>query len=327
MNVLITGSSGFIGSHLAEELVKKGYNVKCLVRKTSNIENLKKLGVELVYGELTNKDSLARAVDDVDIVYHLGAVLGSFNEPKELIWNVNVNGTKNILDESFKHGVKKFIHFSTFLVYGYTKKPANEKTPYSAPTTYYGETKRESEKIVEEYMDKGMSTVIIQPTVIHGAGLDFGFANLFKAIQDGKFMFIGNGDNLLHLGYIDNLIEGVLLASESEKAIGKKYIIGDEKPLPFKVVVGYMAGILGVKMPRIHLPEVVARVSIPPLKILSLITAKQPILTSERINFIVKNQAGDISKIKNELGFKPRISSRDGLELTIEHYKKIGFLR
>ena len=114
----------------------------------------------------------------------------------------------------------KFIFFSSFLVYGYTKNAATEETPYTAETTYYGESKRKGEEIVEEYKKKGMNTVIVQPSIIHGPGLDFGFASLFPAVQKGRFLFIGSGNNLEQLGYIDNLIDGVILAAKKNNAIG-----------------------------------------------------------------------------------------------------------
>jgi nucleoside-diphosphate-sugar epimerase len=325
MKILVTGGSGFIGKHLVKQLVKKS-KVRCLVRKNSNTDGLE--GTELVYGELTDKSSLDKAVDGVDVVYHLGAVLGSKGESRELIWDVNVNGTRNILDACYNAKIKKFIHFSTFLVYGYTKEPANEEMLYKADTTFYGVSKRESEIIVREFArEKNMDTVIIQPTIIHGPGLNFGFNSLFPAIQNGKFMFIGDGTNLQHLGYIDNFIEGVLLAGSKKEAIGQTYIIGDERPMTFNEMVKAITDILNVKAPRAHLNENIARVSVFPLRILSKLTGTRALLDHKRINFMVKNQAGNISKIKKELGYKPKISSREGLERTIKYYKETGFLK
>ncbi|MAG52813.1 MAG: hypothetical protein CMH62_02525 [Nanoarchaeota archaeon] len=325
MKILVTGASGFIGKHLVRRLVEK-HKVKCLVRESSNVEELKKLKVELVYGGLLDKKSLANAVKNVDVVYHLAAVLGSKAEDKKDIWDANVEGTRNIIDAACKAKVSKFVHFSTFLVYGYTDEPATEETPYTAETTFYGKSKRKSEEVVKEYSDK-IKTVIIQPTIIHGEGLDFGFSSLFPAIQNGKFMFIGNGENLQHLGYIENFIEGALLAGEKKEAVGKKYIIGDEAPITFNLLVENIADILNVKASKVHLNEKIARMSVFPLKILSKLTNTNPLLDNKRINFMVNNQAGNISKIKKELGYKPKISSRDGLEKTIEYYKKTGFLR
>jgi nucleoside-diphosphate-sugar epimerase len=323
MKILVTGGSGFIGKHLVKRL--KG-EIRCLVRENSDVKGLE--DCELVYGDLDNKESLVKAVKDVDVVYHLGAVLGSKDESEALIWKVNVDGTRNLLEACCESKVKKFIHFSTFLVYGYTDRPANEEMLYKADTTFYGVSKRESEIIVREFArDKGMNVVIIQPTIIHGEGLDFGFSSLFKAIQDGKFMFIGDGNNLQHLGYIENFIEGVLLAGESEKAIGQTYIIGDERPITFNQLVETISELLNVKPPKKHLNERIARRSVFPLKIISKLTKTRALLDHKRINFMVNNQAGDISKIKKELGYSPKISSKEGLKRTIEHYKKIGFLK
>ena len=324
--VLVTGGTGFIGTYLVERLVKDGYKVRCLVRKSSDLEILKKLGVEFSYGDLIDKESLVEAVKGVSVVYHLGAVLGSFGAPQEVIYNVNVNGTRNLLEECFKQKVKRFIHFSTFSVYGYTKTPANEETPQVALASYYAKTKRIGEKIAKEYMDKGMDIAIIQPCVIHGPRLNFGFGGTFTAVKNKKFMLIGDGGNLLHLGYIDNFIEGTMLVGERKESKGQTYIIGDEVPLPFEVVIKNIAEILGVKLPRVRMPEMVARMSVPYLKVLSKFTGGgQPLLTHHRINFMTQNQAGDISKIKKELGYEPKISSREGLERTVKYYRENGF--
>ena len=327
-NTLVTGASGFIGSHVVENLVRKDYRVRCLVRKNSNVDYLKRLNVELVYGDLRDKESLKKAVRDVDIVYHLGAVLGGYGTSKELQYDVNVNGTRNILEESFKNNVKKFIHFSTFAVYGYTKPIANEETPQKGLASSYALSKRKGEKAVKEFINKGMDVTIIQPTVIHGERLDFGIKNMFSAIQNGKFRFIGSGNNLLHLGYIDNFIDGLFLASESKKSKGQTYIIGDDGPLSFRIIVEEIAGILNVNIPKLSVPEKIARKAIPAFKILAKLTKnKQPVLTNHRINFMTKNQAGSIEKAKRELGYKPKISSKEGLRRTIEHFRKTGFLK
>ena len=325
MKALITGASGFIGKHLVKRLLEDGNHVKCLVRKNSNIEHLN--NVEFVYGDLRDKESLKKAVRDVDIVYHLGAVLGSKAENKKIIWEVNVEGTRNLLEASFNGRIKKFIFFSSFLVYGYTKNAATEETPYTAETTYYGESKRKGEEIVEEYKKKGMNTVIVQPSIIHGPGLDFGFASLFPAVQKGRFLFIGGGNNLEQLGYIDNLIDGVILAAKKNNAIGQKYIIGDSEILTFNEIVNEISNILNVNIPKVHVPEKIARISVFPLNVLSKITGINPPLDHKRINFMTKNQAGSIEKAKRELGYKPKISSKEGLRRTIEHFRKTGFLK
>ena len=277
---------------------------------------------------MRDKNSLVKGLKDMDIVYHLRAILGGYGASKELQYEVNVNGTKNILDESLRNDVKKFIHFSTFAVYGYTNPIANEGTPQKGLASSYAISKRKGEKIVKEFMKKGMDITIIQPTVIHGERLDFGIRNMFSAIQNGKFRFIGNGNNLLHLGYIDNFIDGLFLASESKKSKGQTYIIGDEKPLPFRMIVEGLADILNVKISKFSLPEGIARISVPAFKFLAKLTkSTQPILTNHRINFMTKNQAGSVEKAKKELGYEPKVSSKEGLRRTIDYFRKTGFLK
>jgi nucleoside-diphosphate-sugar epimerase len=312
-NVFVTGATGFIGTRLVKRLVSEGHKVTCLARDKSKCLEMNKLKINFVKGDVMDKESVGKALEgikgEVDFAFHLAAVIGDHGEPEELIWKVNVEGTRNVIDECFRHGVKKFIHFSSFSVYGYRDAVFDEKTPYNAYTTVYGKSKRESEKIVGEYKRKGMKAVIIQPVFVYGPGLKAGFVDFFRMIKNGKFMFIGDGRNKIHLVHVDNLIDGVLLAAKSRKAENRKYIIGDEEPLSLRKLVYEAAELMNIKPPTKHIPKIVA-------------TPVLYFLARSKLYFMIKYQACDISKAKKELGYRPKIKTKEGLREFVRYLNK-----
>jgi len=252
--VLVTGASGFTGSHLCRDLVTKGYHVRALVRGTSNINDLKKLDLEIAFGNITEPDSLDKAVKGIETVYHIAALYRQENVPTKLFWDVNVKGTKNLLEASLKAGVKRFIHCSTVGVQGeISNPPAKETHPYN-PGDEYQRTKMEGEKLVLRFFrENELPGVIVRPVGIYGPG-DTRFLKLFRHIKNGKFTMFGSGNVLYHLTYIDDLVYGFELCGEKKEAIGQIYNICGNEYVTLNQLVTIIAEALGVSVPRRRLP-------------------------------------------------------------------------
>jgi len=324
--VLVTGSTGFTGGHLCRRLLQKGYQVRGLARETSDYIDLQKAGVEIVIGDLRDKASLTRAVKGIDTVYHLAALYRQEGVPKKLFWEVNVEGTRNILEASLEAGVKRFVHCSTVGVQGEIKNPpATEDYPYN-PGDYYQESKMEGEKLALRFFSEHNLPGVVRPVGIYGPG-DKRFLKLFRYIYNGKFRMLGNGETLYHMTYIDDLVEGIILCGERDNAIGEIYTIGGEEYVTLNELVEMIAEILGVEKPRGHFPiwpvwlvsslcETVCR----PLRI-------EPPLYRRRLDFFIKDRAFDISKAKRELGYQPKVGLKTGLKITAEWYRQQGWLR
>ena len=326
MKVLVTGGTGFLGSHLVQRLAKKGEKVRVLVRKTSNIDYLKKLNVEIYPGDITNKSSLREAIKGVDLVYHIAALFRQARFPDRVYWEVNVLGTRNMLEVSYEEGVKRFIHCSTVGVLGnITHPPANEDTPYN-PGDIYQRTKCEGEKVALRFFkDKKFPVTVVRPTAIYGPG-DLRLLKLFKYVSSGRIIILGDGNIFYHLVYVEDLVTGFELCAEKETAIGKIYIIGGDNYLTLNELVDLIAKVLGVSLSKIYLPVF-------PVKVLSILCEKvciplriEPPLYRRRVDFFTKSRAFDISKAKRELGYKPGFDLERGLKLTAEWYKEKGFL-
>jgi len=326
LKVLVTGGTGFLGSHLIQRLAKKGEKVRALVRKTSNIDYLKQLDVEIYPGDITDKNSVREAVKGVDLVYHIAALFRQSRFPDRVYREVNVQGTRNMLEASYEEGVKRFVHCSTIGVLGHiANPPANENTPYN-PGDVYQKTKCEGEKIALKFFkDKKFPVTIVRPTAIYGPG-DTRLLKLFKYASSGKMIILGDGNIFYHLVYVEDLVTGFELCAQKENAVGEIYIIGGDKYLTLNKLVDLIAKVLGVSLLKVHFPVF-------PVKALSILCEKvciplrvEPPLHRRRVDFFTKSRAFDISKAKKELGYKPEFDLERGLELTADWYRERGFL-
>ncbi len=251
MQILITGGTGFIGSQLAMRCLEKGYSVRVLgqentIAESENKKLIESKGAEVILASIADKDRLFELSKEIDVVYHLAAAQHEMNVPDQKFWDVNVKGTENILEASISAGVKRFVHGSTIGVYGSMKGLINEQSPCK-PDNIYGKTKLEAEKLVLSYKDK-LPVVVIRIPEVYGPG-DRRLLKLFKAIKKGRFLMIGNGKNMHHLIFVDDLIEGFFLSATTEKAIGKVFLLAGKEAISTNDMVAKIAEQLGTGIP------------------------------------------------------------------------------
>lgn len=291
------------------------------------INYFKSLGVDIIPGDVRDKNSVKTAIKDVEIVYHLATPFRKIAIPDKVLWDVDVNGTKNLLDASIEENVYRFIHCSTVGVLGHiSNPPADESYPYNPGDTYQ-KTKCEGEKIALKYLqDGGLSGVIIRPSGIYGPG-DTRLYRLFKMIHEQTFIMIGKGDVSYHLVYIDDLIDAFELCLQKKQALGQIYIIGENESHTLKELVKNIAEVLEVPVPKTRFPFVwpvwlagwACEAICKPFGI-------EPPLFRRRVDFFRKNRAFDISKAKRELGYEPKFDLVTGVRTTADWYKKEGWL-
>lgn len=321
----VTGASGFTGGHLCDALIKKGYSVTALVRKSSKVDRLKEKGITLVEGDLADPASLKGKIKNIDLVFNIAAMYRQ-EVSKDVFTKVHVAGTGALLDESISAGVKRFIHCSTVGVQGEIENPPAKETAPFNPGDHYQESKLEGEQLALSYFkDKKIDVVVVRPVGIYGPG-DTRFLKLFKHIYKGNFKMIGSGKVLYHLTFVEDLVEGIILAGETPKASGQIYTIGGEEYLPLEELVKMIANILDKPVSKLHIPlfpvyaaSFLCEMICKPLKI-------DPPLYRRRLDFFTKDRAFDISKAKKELGYTPEVSLQEGLTRTAEWYKENGLL-
>ncbi len=325
MITLVTGSNGFIGSFLVERLIKQGHTVRCMVRKTSNLKWLKGLDVEYVYGELSDPASLELAVKEVDWVFHLAGVTKARDEAGYI--KANTTGTRNLLNACRDHAsIKKFVFVSSQAAGGpAVKGKARTEFDEPAPVSAYGRSKLLAEEAVLEYKDEFPVTIIRPPSVYGPRDVDV--YQMFQQVNRGLLPVLGFGNGRASMVYIDDLLEGMLLAAQNPKADGKIfYISGDGEPT-WKAIGRLLGHALGKKLVTLFVPTFV-------LDLLSLyglavtrITGKTPLLNPDKIremkqkDWLCSNQ-----RAKEELGYAPKIPLAEGFVRTAEWYKNEGWL-
>lgn len=326
MKALVTGASGFTGGHLCRRLAREGYQVRGLVRDLQRAPDLQRIGVEPVVGDLRDPEALRKAVQQVDVVYHIGALYRPGKASPRDMWETNVEGTRNILDAAVSAGVKRFVHCSTIGVHGGIKNsPATEDAPYG-PGDPYQESKTEGELLALRYMAEGrIPIVVFRPAGIYGPG-DLRFLKLFRAIKRRRFIMLGSGEVHLHMIYIDDLIDGILLCSTRENSPGGVYILGGEAAASLNHIVGLIAEVLGVRPSRLHFPVAPVYYAGYLCELVCKPFGIEPPLYRRRVDFFRKNRAFDVSKAKRELGFQPSIDLKTGIALTADWYRKQGLL-
>jgi nucleoside-diphosphate-sugar epimerase len=326
MNILVTGGTGFTGGHLCQRLVGQGHHVRTLSRRGSAVALLEQMGVEIIPGDLSDPVAIATAVHGVESVYHIAALYRQQKGDPRQFWQINTEAVEHLLAAAVHSGVRRFVHCSTVGVHGHiAHPPASEVTPYS-PGDVYQESKLAGELIAQRYMREGqIGVTIFRPAAIYGPR-DLRFLKLFRAIKKQRFVMLGSGAVTYHLVYIEDLIDGIVACGTQEQAIGQIYILGGETYVPLNQLVAMIAEELQVPKPHLRIPlwpvyamGYICEVLCKPLGI-------EPPLYRRRIDFFKKSRAFDISKAQQELGYRPRVSLKEGLHRTAQWYIEQGYL-
>jgi nucleoside-diphosphate-sugar epimerase len=328
--VLVTGATGFTGGHLAASLATQGHEVRALVRPKSRSRfeqsRLPGLGVIGVEGDLSNPESLRRAADGVNVVYHIAATYREAGQPDAAYRAVNVGGTRNVLTAARDAAVQRVVHCSTGGVHGHiAHPPANEDAPFN-PGDVYQETKLEAEQAAREFgRSTGLDVVVVRPIGIYGPG-DTRFLKMFRGIARGRFPLIGSGQAFYHLTFIDDLVDGICLSGTVPAAAGRTYILAGPRYTTLEALIGLVARELDVAPPRWHLPVwpfwtagLVCEAMCVPLRI-------EPPLYRRRVDFYTKSRAFDTARARAELGFSPRVDLDEGIRRTAAWYRAQGLL-
>lgn len=322
MKALVTGANGFTGSYMARNLLKNGYTVRGLVRKSSNLDLINDLNIELSYADLAKDEITNEIMDGIDVVYHVGAAFRIEGVPKSYFWDVNVEGTKKLLVAAKKAGIKKFIQCSTVGVQGDIKNPPAKETHPNNPGDYYQESKLEGEELALRYFkEEGLKGTVVRPVGIYGPG-DTRFLKIFKFINNGKFRMIGDGNVLYHLTFVEDLVEGFRLAGESEKANNEIFTIGGNDFLTLSELVKKIAKILDKPSSNKSIPVWPVWIAGALCELACKPFGISPPIYRRRIDFFIKDRAFDISKAKTMLGYNPTTTLDEGLAKTAAWYKE-----
>jgi len=325
---LVTGGSGFLGSHLVEALVARGEEVRALVRPTSQTAHLEGLGVELACGDLGDVRSLKAAAQGVERVYHCAALAADWGT-WEAFRAANVSGVHNLLEASVEAGVSKFVHVSTTDVYGHPDYPADESAPYRRRGWPYGDTKIEGEQQAwAYYRQHSLPVTAVRPVSIYGPRSTTFVLEIVELLKNGSMVHIGGKRKPAGLGYVTNDVDVMLRAADSEASVGQAYNASDGSDVTWRQYVNRLAEIVGVPSPRLAVPYRAAYLAGWAMeKVYGALGLKsRPLLTRMVVEVFGTDQGFSIGKARRELGYEPQVDFDEGMRRVEAWLRQAGHI-
>ena len=299
---LVTGASGFMGSHVVEALAQKGVRVRATSRPRRNLSFFEKLGVEYVPADLTDPQTLPPLFEgDVDRVFHLGAIC-NFSTPYKRLAHTNVNGVDHITRLALEKGVKCFVHVTSTSVYGrYTGTPFTEDSARE-PVDDYGKSKRDGEDIVFKRMVEGLPVILTRPCTVYGPRCNDGAGKVFSR-PSAITAIPGSGRQRLSNIRAEDVAEALIHLSGLDEAIGQIYNMADDSHPTVEEALTLAAKVFGAKPPGLHLPLSIVRFAARLDGWVSRMKGRIPELESDAVNYLYDDYIVDNSRLKNA-GFK-----------------------
>jgi ornithine--oxo-acid transaminase len=326
---LVTGASGFVGGHVVERLEREGFQVRCLVRASSDTTFLDGLGVELALGDLRDATSVRAAAEGCRFVIHCGAQVTDWEVATELE-RVNVLGTRNVLEAAVRAGVERFVHVSTTDVYGYPGAPAVDESydPGATFHNWYAETKRKAEDEVRRCeREHALPVVILRPATVYGPRSRELVQKIASALQGGYMLHVGDGSAVAGLSYVDNLVDATVLALRHEAAPGQVFNVSDGVPVTWKQFTDDLARGLDVRPVQLKAPYWIASAAGTSLELgyrsLRKLTRlrTEPLLSRQAVQVLGRHQDFSSARLRHVLGWAPRVDYERGLATTLEWLK------
>jgi nucleoside-diphosphate-sugar epimerase len=324
---LITGATGFVGGHLAEACAARGMKTRALVRAGSATESLKKLGVELVVGDLTDAAAIQQAVEGVEAVVHCAAKVGDWG-PVEDYRAVNVDALRLLLDACKGRALKRFVHLSSLGVYpARNHHGADESEPLPAShMDGYTQTKVEAEQLAREYHRQfGLPVVVLRPGFIYGPRDRTVLPKLIENLRQRRVRWLGGGRGAMNTIYVGNLVDAIFLALDKPNAVGQVYNLTDgEFVSKRRFIEALVKGLDLPQPPPLSVPIWLAKIvaGFMERRARRKNAPAAPLLTQARVKFLGLNLDFSIEKARRDLGYQPRFTFDQGIEETIAWYRR-----
>lgn len=318
--VLVTGATGFTGSHLSRRLAAEGSHVVAFVRPGRAASSLEAAGVEVRRADITDRASVDAAFGPFETVYHLAAAFRTEHPDRAEFGRTNVEGTRHLLEAARTVGVKRFVHCSTVGVHGEIRRPPGDERGPLEPADHYQRSKLAGEQLARRFGHEGMDVTVVRPAGIYGPG-DTRFLKLFRAVQRGRFAMIGSGQVLYHLTHIDDLVQGLLLSGRHAAASGETFILAGPRWTTLRELVDLIAQAVGRVPPRFSVPVAPVYAAATICEVACRTLRLRPPIHRRSMDFFTKDRAFDITRARTLIGYDPVIDPRDGLATTAAWYR------
>ena len=324
MKIFITGGTGFIGRHTVELLAQGSHKLTLLVRKTSNISFLNKQNVTLVEGNLSDKDSILKGMEDCDSAINIAGHYSFWEPDKKIYSEINIKGTQNVLECALKTGIKKVVHISTAGIYGKPKEEPFTEESSVGPVQYseYFRTKYEGERIAWNLFEKkGLPLVVIYPVCVLGAGDNKASGRYIQDLINRNLPATVFKNRIFSFVYVKDLAQAIVNALEKDNNIGEKYLVGNYR-YKWREINKMISEISGVPLPMFSLPDSVTMMNAFFLTGLANLIKKPPLwgMAFDQMKVMKAGFNVDGSKAERELGIK-YTPIRFALEEAINSFK------
>jgi len=333
LKALVTGATGYLGSHIVERLLEQGHEVRALARTTSDIRHLKTTGAEIILGDIEEYDSLVPAVDGVDVVFHAAARV----MPGWGVWedfeNCIVRGTENMLKASAEAEVSRFVYVSSGTVMGkaaLADTPAAETAPYDLEfnrDTYYDWAKMKGEQLAIDYHKQGrLQVTVVRPCMVYGPRCRLLTDRVFRYTKMPIGVWPGRENARTALVHITDVADCIILAATNEKAVGQVYNIAPPEEGRFRDLVAAMCRAAGKQVPRLTIPISLLYATAVVLELWARLWRNRnlPFLTRSDVRFLGEGMHVDGSKARRELGWEPKVSVEEGTRLYVQWRRSQG---
>jgi nucleoside-diphosphate-sugar epimerase len=324
MKVALTGATGYTGGRLLKALEARGHGVRALVREGGRLGEGAK--ATPITGDLTDRASLERLMEGADAVVHVAAVYRTAGHTDAYYRDVNVGGTEGLLEAAARRGVSRFVHTSTVGVHGDVERPPADEASPMAPGDIYQETKAEAETLARRFHEsRGLPVTIVRPGAIYGPR-EKRFLKLFRAIARGRYAIVGTGRPFYHPVFIDDLVEGYLLALERKEAVGEAFIVAGPRYVSQAELASLVAQATGGRVLPFRIPAWPLQLAGSLVEGVLAPLGIEPPLHRRRVDFWTKSRAFSIEKARRLLGYAPRVDLEEGFALTAASYREAGWL-
>lgn len=326
MKALVTGATGFVGSHLVEALLAQGDHVRVLLRPTSDLRWIKGLDVEHWMGDVSDPGSLEGAVNGVDIVFHVAGVTKARGLNSYM--RANASGTYNLLEACARSDTapKRFVLLSSLAAWGPNPVTCTRpETEPCSPVSHYGLSKAKAEQLACSFTQR-IPVVILRPTAVYGPR-DRDVLAFFRMVQRGWFLKVGKGERYVCMIHVRDLVQGMILAGKATVASGSIYSLSDGVTRSWTEVSHIMAGAMGVRVRAILVPVALAWSAALVSEATSSLRGIPPLYNREKLKEMLQPAwTCSIERARVELGFEPRISLEEGFRETYLWYRRMGWI-
>ncbi|HEV2084794.1 MAG TPA: NAD(P)-dependent oxidoreductase [Gemmatimonadales bacterium] len=326
MRLLVTGGTGFIGSHLAEEGRRRGADVVVLgltdrPEEQANAALLSRAGAEVLSGSITDVELCRRAARGATHIFHLAVAMREGGKGDEFFESINLDGTRHLLEAASTQRVERFVYCSTIGIYGHKAPGITREDSPLAPGNIYERTKVSAELLVRDFAEQcGVPSVILRPADVYGPR-DQRLLKLFKGVARGRFPLFGSGKGRRHMVYVDDVVSAFFRACQRDEALGEGLIVAGPSACTLRELLDEIAHATGSRRYGMRLPLAPMLGLAAVVEDVSAALGIDPPIYRRRMDFFHSDSEFDTSRARRVLGWEPKVDLREGIRRTLESWE------